>query len=105
MTNSDVVFCILISAPQLTCQSGKYFYLSPQSLSSRLESLERTVTSQQNIITAQEALLSKINMIDTPGGLQSYDVAQVQQRICKSVILDVLILFLGQVCQYFLQHQ
>ena len=98
MTRSDVVFSILNSAPQLACQSSKYF-LSPKSLSSRLESLERTVTSQQNIITAQEALLSKINMIDTPGGLQSYDVAQVQQRICKSVlILDVLILFVGQVC-------
>ena len=86
MTCSDVVFCILISAPQLTCQSSKYF-LSPQSLSSRLESLERTVTSQQNIITAQEELLSKINMIDTPGGLQSYDVAQVQKSVIKSFLM------------------
>ena len=62
-------------------------FISPKSLSSRLESLERTVTSQQNIITAQEALLSKINMIDTPGGLQSYDVAQVQKSVIKSFLM------------------
>ena len=58
------------------CEPGKYFLL-PQSLNSRLESLERTVTSQQEVITAQQALLSRI---DTAGGVQSYNLAQVQQR-------------------------
>ena len=59
-----------------TCLHLKYFLLT-QSVTSRLETLERTVASQQNIITAQQALLN--TMIDTSGGLQSYDSAQVLQ--------------------------
>ena len=68
--------CRNTTSCSVCCEPGKYFLL-PQSLNSRLESLERTVTSQQEVITAQQALLSRI---DTAGGVQSYDLAQVQQR-------------------------
>ena len=46
-------------------------------MNSRLETLERRVASQQDIITAQQALLN--TMVDTSGGLQSYNLAQVLQ--------------------------
>ena len=91
MTSSAVG--IFTSTTWSCCLHLKYFPLS-QSVNSRLETLERRVASQQDIITAQQALLN--TMVDTSGGLQSYNLAQVPQSFRGNEEI-VLYFVVGQV--------